>query len=155
MVHVAVVVGSPLPRAGHGAVRSFAERNHDGRHDSGPATNSLQGSQVGQVAARTRADLEVGDVLTPGHASNFEDGRQSNYVYVTGTLDAAAWGGELARCDGPGRIYILEVDGELEDDPNLTDKRFPGNPTRSYGTREPVDHRRADRMDRASASVPS
>ena len=48
----------------------------------------------------TRADLEVGDVLTPGHTSNFEDGRQSNYVYVTGTLDAAAWGGELARGDG-------------------------------------------------------
>ena len=94
--------------------------------------------ESGKLLHGTKADLEVGDVLTPGQASNFEDGRQSNYVYVTGTLDAAAWGAELARGDGPGRIYIVEVDGELEDDPNLTDKKFPGNPTRSYRTREPV-----------------
>jgi rifampin ADP-ribosylating transferase len=86
----------------------------------------------------TKADLEVGDVLTPGQASNFEDGRLSKYVYVTGTLDAAAWGAELARGDGPGRIYIVEVDGELEDDPNLTGRQFPGNPTQSFRTRERV-----------------
>ena len=75
----------------------------------------------------------------PGHGSNFEDGRTSNHVYVTGTLDAATWGAELAEGAGPGRIYIVEPTGALEDDPNVTDKKFPGNPTRSYRTREPVE----------------
>ncbi len=61
-----------------------------------------------------------------------------NHVYVTETLDAAAWGAELAVGDGPGRIYLVEPTGVIEDDPNVTDKRFPGNPTPSYRTREPV-----------------
>jgi rifampin ADP-ribosylating transferase len=94
--------------------------------------------ESGKLLHGTKADLKIGDVVTAGHASNFEDGRQSNHVYVTETLDAAAWGAELARGDGRGRIYVVEVDGELEDDPNLTDKRFPGNPTRSYRSRGPV-----------------
>ncbi|KUI31331.1 rifampin ADP-ribosyl transferase [Mycobacterium sp. IS-1742] len=86
----------------------------------------------------TRADLEVGDRLVPGRPSNFEDGRVSNHVYVTQTLDAAVWGAELARGAGRPRIYLVEPEGALEDDPNVTDKKFPGNPTRSYRTREPV-----------------
>ncbi len=61
-----------------------------------------------------------------------------NHVYVTETLDAATWGAELAVGEGRGRIYIVEPTGALEDDPNVTDKKFPGNPTRSYRTREPV-----------------
>ena len=61
-----------------------------------------------------------------------------NHVYVTETLDAAVWGAELASGEGRGRIYIVEPTGALEDDPNVTDKKFPGNPTRSYRTREPV-----------------
>jgi rifampin ADP-ribosylating transferase len=105
---------------------------------TGQPPTPFEVDESGRLLHGTKADLEVGDVLTPGHVSNFEDGRQSNYVYVSGTLDAAAWGAELARGDGPGRIYIVEVDGELEDDPNLTDKKFPGNPTRSYRTRETV-----------------
>src|SRR6476660_7494467 len=60
------------------------------------------------------------------------------HVYVTHTLDAAVWGAELATGDGPCRIYIVEPEGALEDDPNVTDKQFPGNPTRPYRTREPV-----------------
>jgi rifampin ADP-ribosylating transferase len=59
-------------------------------------------------------------------------------VYLTATLDAAMWGAELAIGDGPGRIYIVEPTGPFEDDPNLTDKKFPGNPTRSYRTRTPL-----------------
>jgi rifampin ADP-ribosylating transferase len=59
-------------------------------------------------------------------------------VYVTATLDAATWAAELAAGEGRGRIYIVEPTGPLEDDPNVTDKKFPGNPTRSYRTREPV-----------------
>lgn len=61
-----------------------------------------------------------------------------NHVYVTETLDAATWGAELAAGEVCGRIYIVEPTGALEDDPNVTDKKFPGNPTRSYRTREPV-----------------
>lgn len=94
--------------------------------------------EAGTYLHGTKADLAPGDLLTPGHASNFEAGRTSRHVYVSETLDAAAWGAELAAGDGPGRIYVVEPTGALEDDPNVTDKRFPGNPTRSYRTREPV-----------------
>ncbi|KUH81398.1 MULTISPECIES: NAD(+)--rifampin ADP-ribosyltransferase [unclassified Mycobacterium] len=86
----------------------------------------------------TKADLSVGDLLVPGRPSNFEEGRISNHVYVTQTLDAAVWGAEFAAGDGRGRIYIVEPQGPVEDDPNVTDKKLPGNPTRSYRTREPV-----------------
>ena len=92
----------------------------------------------GQLLHGTKADLGVGDLLVPGRPSNFEDGRIMNHVYVTETLDAATWGAELAAGDGRGRIYLVEPTGALEDDPNVTDKKFPGNPTRSYRTREPV-----------------
>lgn len=94
--------------------------------------------ESGALLHGTKADLAVGDLLMPGHESNFEDGRITNHIYVTRTLDAAVWAAELARGDSPGRIYIVESEGALEDDPNVTDKRFPGNPTRSYRTREPV-----------------
>ncbi len=86
----------------------------------------------------TKADLAVGDLLVPGHLSNFEPGRVMNHVYLTETLDAAVWGAELAVGEGPGRIYLVEPTGVIEDDPNVTDKKFPGNPTRSYRTRAPV-----------------
>lgn len=86
----------------------------------------------------TKAELAVGDVLVPGYRSNFGDGTALRHVYFTATLDAAAWGAELAAGDGPGRIYIVEPTGEIEDDPNVTDKKFPGNPTRSYRTVHPV-----------------
>ena len=86
----------------------------------------------------TKADLAIGDFLEPGRPSNFEEGRIMNHVYVTATLDAATWGAELAEGEGRGRVYIVEPTGTLEDDPNVTDKKFPGNPTRSYRTREPV-----------------
>jgi len=77
-------------------------------------------------------------VLEPGYSSNYGERRKANYVYLTATLDAAIWGAELAVGEGPGRIYRVEPTGPLENDPNLTDKRFPGNPTRSYRTRDPL-----------------
>ena len=86
----------------------------------------------------TKADLAVGEMLVPGRESNFVPGRVMNHVYFTATLDAATWGAELAVGPGRGRIYVVEPVGEFEDDPNVTDKRFPGNPTRSFRTREPV-----------------
>lgn len=86
----------------------------------------------------TKADLEVGDLLMPGYRMNYDRERNANHVYVTQTLDAATWGAELAVGEGRGRIYVVEPTGAVEDDPNVTDKRYPGNPTRSYRTREPV-----------------
>jgi rifampin ADP-ribosylating transferase len=65
-------------------------------------------------------------------------GTALNHIYFTQTLDAAAWGAELAIGDGPGRIYIVEPTGGFEDDPNLTDKKFPGNPTKSFRSTLPV-----------------
>lgn len=86
----------------------------------------------------TKADLRPGDLIEPGRDSNFGARKQANHVYLTGTLDAAVWGAELAVGAGPGRIYIVEPTGPVEDDPNLTDKKFPGNPTRSFRSREPL-----------------
>jgi len=79
----------------------------------------------------------VGDLVAPGHASNYGKRKQAAFVYLSATLDAAAWGAELAVGAGRGRIYIVAPTGTIEDDPNLTDKRFPGNPTRSYRSRAP------------------
>ena len=86
----------------------------------------------------TKADLAVGEMLVSGRESNFEAGRVMNYVYFTATLDAATWGAELSAGDGRGRIYVVEPMGEFEDDPNVTNKKFPGNPTQSYRSREPL-----------------
>lgn len=86
----------------------------------------------------TKADLAVGELLVPGRESNFEAGRLMNFVYFTATLDAATWGAELASGEGRGRIYIVEPTGEFEDDPNVTDKKFPGNPTQSFRSRAPL-----------------
>jgi rifampin ADP-ribosylating transferase len=94
--------------------------------------------ESGALLHGTKADLEIGDLLVPGRRSNYGGGRTANHVYVSETLDAAAWGAELAVGEGRGRIYIVEPVGELEDDPNVTDRKFPGNPTRSYRTKEPV-----------------
>ena len=85
----------------------------------------------------TKARLQVGDLIGPGYGSNFVE-RQLNHIYFSATLNAATWGAELALDDGPGRIYIVEPTGEYEDDPNLTDKKFPGNVTASYRSRDPL-----------------
>ena len=94
--------------------------------------------EAGAYLHGTKADLSVGDLLVPGRESNFEAGRVMNYVYFTATLDAAVWGAELAAGEGRERIYVVEPTGEFEDDPNVTDKKFPGNPTQSFRSREPV-----------------
>ena len=90
----------------------------------------------------TKAALEPGDELLPGHGSNFQEGRVSNNVYFTALLETAVWGAELATAlagrGERGRVYEVEPLGTFEDDPNVTDKRFPGNPTQSYRTRDPL-----------------
>lgn len=85
----------------------------------------------------TKAELKIGDLLEAQHLSNYQD-KKSNYIYFTATLDAAKWGAELARSKSKERIYIVEPLGSFENDPNLTDKRFPGNPTRSYRSKSPL-----------------
>lgn len=83
----------------------------------------------------TKADLEVGQLLELGFNSNYGQRKNAAWVYFTATLDAATWGAELAVGEGRGRIYIVEPTGQYENDPNLTDKKFRGNPTRSYRTK--------------------
>lgn len=95
-------------------------------HDSGPFFHG------------TKADLTVGDLLEPGRSSNFGERLAANFVYLTATMDAAIWGAELALGEGRGRIYRVEPTGPLENDPNLTDTKVPGNPTRSYRSRHPL-----------------
>ena len=84
----------------------------------------------------TKADLVLGDLITPGQTSNFGKRSNSKFIYLTSTLDAAIWGAELAQNGESERIYLVEPTGELEDDPDLTNQRFPGNPTRSYRSRD-------------------
>ena len=86
----------------------------------------------------TKADLKPGDLVEAGHKSNYGERKKANYVYLSATMDAAIWGAELAAGDGKGRIYIVEPTGSIDDDPNLTDMRFPGNPTKSYRSRAPL-----------------
>lgn len=85
----------------------------------------------------TKAQLDLGDLLEAQNLSNYQD-RKSNYIYFTATLEAAKWGAELAAGDARERIYLVEPQGAFENDPNLTDKRFPGNPTRSYRSKAPL-----------------
>ena len=100
---------------------------------------ACRGTGAGRFYHGTKADLRPGDLIEPGRRPNFGDlERSTAWVYFTGTLDAATWGAELALGDGPGRIYIVEPTGALEDDPNLTDQKFPGNPTKSYRSQAPL-----------------
>lgn len=86
----------------------------------------------------TRADLKPGDLISVGYNSNFGTRKLMSLVYLTATLDAAIWGAELAVGNGRERIYIVEPTGSIVDDPNLTNKKFPGNPTQSYRSPEPL-----------------
>ena len=86
----------------------------------------------------TRADLKPGDMIAVGYQSNFTDVKPLSWVYFAATLDAAIWGAELAAGGGRQRIYVVEPTGPIADDPNLTDKKFPGNPTLSYRSRDPL-----------------
>jgi hypothetical protein len=86
----------------------------------------------------TKANLVVGDLIEVGYSSNYGKRKKASWVYLSATLEAATWGAELAQGEGEGRIYIVEPSGSIEDDPNLTDKKFPGNPTKSYRTKSPL-----------------
>jgi len=118
------------------------------REPAGHPTMSLRSREPLRVVAEvtewplyhgTKADLRRGDLIKPGHTPNFGDrGRTTKYVYLSRTLDAATWGAELAEGEARGRIYIVEPTGAIEDDPNLTDKKFRGNPTKSFRSLAPL-----------------
>lgn len=85
----------------------------------------------------TKADLNVGDLIAVGFHSNYGQRKNAKYIFLSATLDAAIWGAELAVGEGRERIYLVEPTGDIEDDPDLTDKKFPGNPTKSYRSTQP------------------
>lgn len=85
----------------------------------------------------TKANLKLGDFIQVGLNSNYGQHNNAKYIYLTSTLDAAVWGAELALGNDPERIYLVEPTGPIEDDPNLTNKKFPGNPTKSYRSKHP------------------
>ena len=84
----------------------------------------------------TKADLKIGDFIQVGFISNYEE-RKLKHVYVSATLNAAVLAAELSAGNGPERVYLVEATGQIEDDPNVTDKKFPGNPTMSYRSEQP------------------
>jgi rifampin ADP-ribosylating transferase len=114
-----------------------------------PVTFELCEHVKGPFFHGTKAALEIGDELVPGYGSNFEAGRVSNNIYFTALEGTAAWGAELATAlagiEERGRIYVVKPLGPFEDDPNVTNKKFPGNPTQSYRTRHPL--RIVDELD--------
>lgn len=83
----------------------------------------------------TKGDLRIGDLVIPGKDANYGQ-RKAKFVYASSNLNVAIWGAELAVGDGPGRIYVVEPVDTIENDPNLTDKKFPGNPTNSFRARK-------------------
>ena len=107
--------------------------------DFQPVTYERYDHVTGPFFHGTRSALDPGEELVAGYASNFQEGRVSNHIYFTGLVDTAVWGAELATAltgiAERGHVYVVEPLGPFEDDPNVTNKRFPGNPTESYRTR--------------------
>jgi rifampin ADP-ribosylating transferase len=112
-------------------------------NDRTPVTHENCKDLPGPFYHGTKASLAIGDLLTTGHVSHFEEGRALKHVYFSTLMEPAIWGAELATSlsglDHRGHIYLVEPTGPFEDDPNLTNKKFPGNPTRSYRTSEPLE----------------
>ena len=126
------------PRAPHGRTRVAALMTRLDSLLRDPPPTPRVVDDPGPFFHGTRADVAVGELLTPGWRSNYGSGRQSKHIYLTASREGAPLAAELARGDGPPRVFRVEPVGTIEDDPNVTDKRFPGNPTRSYRTTEPL-----------------
>jgi rifampin ADP-ribosylating transferase len=107
-------------------------------HNSDNPMEDANGQPPVEFYHGTKAALKQGDLISPGFSSNYGQQDKAKFVYLSATLEAAAWGAELALGEGRERIYIVEPTGTYEDDPNLTNKRFPGNPTKSYRTQHPL-----------------
>lgn len=126
------------PRAprGRSRVAVLMERLDSLLRDPPPAPRVVE--DPGPFFHGTKADLRPGDLLTPGWRSNYGSRRQAKHIYLTASREGAPLAAELAHGAGAGRVFQVEPLGTIEDDPNVTDKRFPGNPTRSYRTTEPL-----------------
>ena len=135
---VVLDVLSRFPRApkGRSRVALLMERLDSLLRDPPPTPRVVE--DPGPFFHGTRADLRPGELLTPGWRSNYGSRRQARHIYLTAMREGAPLAAELARGDGAARVYRVEPLGPIEDDPNVTDKRFPGNPTRSYRTTEPL-----------------
>jgi len=108
-------------------------------HDEwNPVTLDNCGSVAGPFFHGTRADLSIGDLLTAGFRSNYRQDVVMNHIYFTTIPKGAGLAAEIAKGDGRPRVYVVVPTGRFEDDPNVTDKKFPGNPTRSYRSRDPL-----------------
>jgi len=110
-----------------------AKRNHELA-----ASFTDDPSDTGPFYHGTKADLQVGDLLTPGGSSNYQSDLIMNHIYFTALVNGAGLAAALAKGDGPERVYIVEPTGHFEHDPNVTNKKFPGNPTRSYRSQAPL-----------------
>jgi hypothetical protein len=126
-----------------GATQSIAESiAATGKELQVPVTLERCDHIKGPFFHGTKQVFAVGDQVVAGQPSNFQNGRASNHVYFAGLLEPAIWGAELATAltasEGRGHVYVVEPTGPFEDDPNVTNKRFAGNPTRSYRTRHPM-----------------
>jgi len=103
--------------------------------DTSEKSNSLDD---GPFYHGTRADLQIGDQLTAGFKSNYKPEITMNHIYFTALVNGAGLAAEVSKGDGHERVYVVEPMGEFENDPNVTDKKFPGNPTRPYRSEEPL-----------------
>lgn len=112
--------------------------NTEPKKDFTPVGLRKNVKETGPLYHGTKADLKIGDCLKPGHSSNYGQRTRANFVYLTAIKEVAALAAELAIGEGRGRVYLVEPLGEIEDDPNVTDQKFPGNPSRSYRTKEPL-----------------
>ncbi len=118
--------------------RSFLPANNPSNMEQNNNNTTARPSAFAQTYFHgTKADLQLGHLIDVGFNSNYGDRNNAKYIFLTATLDAAIWGAELAVGDGPGRIYLVEPTGPIEDDPDLTDKKFPGNATKSYRSIHP------------------
>ena len=107
-------------------------------HQSAATQHRDHPTDTGPFYHGTRADLQVGDLLTPGGSSNYQDDLQMNHIYFTAMVNGAGLAAALARGDAPERVYIIEPTSAFENDPNVTDQKFPGNSTRSYRSLSPL-----------------
>jgi hypothetical protein len=113
-------------------------------HENAKKNEALANSYMGEPEDKgpffhgTKADLQVGDYLTAGYNSNYKAELKMNHIYFTAVVNGAGLAAALVKGDGRERVYIVEPTGSFENDPNVTDKKFPGNPTRSYRTSAPL-----------------
>ena len=136
-----VTVTSAFPSLYSNIAKCYEDLNdHDNAKKNYELANSFMNnpSDKGPFYHGTRADLKVGDMLTAGFGSNYKDDLTMNHIYFTAIANGAGLAAALAKGDGPERVYIVEPIGSFENDPNVTDKKFPGNPTRSYRTDAPL-----------------